>query len=87
MKTFQDLFSELRTKVALKDETSGTYAAVQAGPAAAADLMVKAAESAAKAASDGTESQAAEEVALLLYQVQVLMLAKGLTLSDVNEHL
>lgn len=87
VKTFDDLFTELRAKVALKEETSGTYAAVQEGVHSAGKRVVEEAAEAWMATEHESKERAAEEIAELLYQVQVLMLAKGLTLHDVYEHL
>jgi phosphoribosyl-ATP pyrophosphohydrolase len=39
------------------------------------------------AAEYESDERTAEEISQLLYHLQVLMLAKGLTVSDVNRHL
>ena len=39
------------------------------------------------AAEYETKEELAEEISQLLYHVQVMMIAKGLTLDDVNTHL
>ena len=39
------------------------------------------------AAEYQSDAEAAEEISQLLYHLQVLMIAKGLTLDDVNRHL
>lgn len=87
MKTFDELFAELSEKVAAGDPGSGTVAAVRDGVHAAGKKVVEeAAESWMAAEHEGPE-RTAEEVSQLLYRVQVLMLARGLTLRDVYTHL
>ncbi len=87
MKTFDELFAELSAKVAAGDPASGTVAAVRDGVHAAGKKVVEeAAESWMAAEHEGPE-RTAEEVSQLLYRVQVLMLARGLTLDDVYTHL
>ena len=87
MKTFDGLFAELSAKVAAGDPASGTVAAVRDGVHAAGKKVVEeAAESWMAAEHEGRE-RTAEEISQLLYRVQVLMLARGLTLDDVYAHL
>ena len=87
MKTFDALFAELSAKVAAGDPTSGTVAAVGDGVHAAGKKVVEeAAESWMAAEHEGAE-RTAEEISQLLYRVQVLMLARGLSLEDVYTHL
>jgi phosphoribosyl-ATP pyrophosphohydrolase len=87
VKTFDELFAELSDKVAGDDPTSGTVGAVREGVHAAGKKVVEeAAESWMAAEHEGRE-RTAEEISQLLYRVQVLMLARGLTLDDVYAHL
>jgi len=87
VKTFEELFEELRTKVAAGDPASGTVAAVRAGVHQVGKKVVEeAAESWMAAEHEGPE-RAAEEISQLLYQAQVLMIATGLDLEDVYRHL
>jgi phosphoribosyl-ATP pyrophosphohydrolase len=87
VKTFDSLFAELAAKVAADDPASGTVRAVQDGVHAAGKKVVEeAAESWMAAEHEGPE-RTAEEISQLLYRVQVLMLARGLTLDDVYAHL
>ncbi|TKJ19757.1 phosphoribosyl-ATP diphosphatase [Blastococcus sp. CCUG 61487] len=87
MKTFDALFAELSAKVAAGDEGSGTVAAVRDGVHAAGKKVVEEAAEAWMAAEHESEERTAEEISQLLYRVQVLMLARGLTLDDVYTHL
>ena len=87
MKTFDSLFAELTEKVAAGDEASGTVTAVRDGVHAAGKKVVEEAAESWMAAEHESEERTAEEISQLLYRVQVLMLARGLTLSDVYAHL
>ena len=87
MKTFDELFAELSAKVAAGDPASGTVAAVRDGVHAAGKKVVEEAAEAWMAAEHESAERTAEEVSQLLYRVQVLLLARGLTLDDVYAHL
>ena len=87
MKTFDSLFSELAGKVAAGDPTSGTVTAVRDGVHAAGKKVVEEAAESWMAAEHESSERTAEEISQLLYRVQVLMLARGLTLDDVYAHL
>jgi phosphoribosyl-ATP pyrophosphohydrolase len=87
VKTFEELFEELRTKVAAGDATSGTVAAVRGGVHNIGKKVVEEAAEAWMAAEHEGRERAAEELSQLLYQAQVLMLATGLDLEDVYRHL
>lgn len=87
MKTFDELYRELQQKVADGAAGSGTVQAVQDGVHAAGKKVVEeAAESWMAAEHEGAE-RTAEEISQLLYRVQVLMLARGISLEDVYTHL
>jgi phosphoribosyl-ATP pyrophosphohydrolase len=87
VKTFEQLYEELREKVAAGDPASATVAAVRRGVHSAGKKVVEeAAESWMAAEHEGPE-RAAEEISQLLYQAQVLMLAAGVELKDVYKHL
>ena len=87
MKTFDSLFSELAGKVAAGDPESGTVTAVRDGVHAAGKKVVEEAAESWMAAEHESGERTAEEISQLLYRVQVLMLARGLTLDDVYAHL
>ena len=87
MKSFDELFAELSAKVAAGDPASGTVAAVRDGVHAAGKKVVEEAAESWMAAEFEDEQRTAEEISQLLYRVQVLMLARGLTLDDVYAHL
>ena len=87
MKTFDELFAELSAKVVAGDPASGTVAAVRDGVHAAGKKVVEEAAESWMAAEHESGERTAEEISQLLYRVQVLMLARGLTLADVYAHL
>jgi phosphoribosyl-ATP pyrophosphohydrolase len=87
VKTFDSLFAELAAKVAAADPSSGTVQAVRDGVHAAGKKVVEEAAESWMAAEHESDERTAEEISQLLYRVQVLMLARGLTLDDVYAHL
>lgn len=87
MKTFETLFAELSEKAATRPAGSGTVAALDAGVHAIGKKVVEEAAEVWMAAEHETDERAAEEISQLLYHLQVLMVAKGLTLEDVYRHL
>lgn len=87
MKTFDDLFEELSRKVAQGDPDSGTVRAVEAGIHAIGKKVVEEAAEVWMAAEYQDAEAAAEEISQLLYHLQVMMIARGLTLNDVYRYL
>ncbi len=87
VKTFEGLFAELSDKARKRPAGSGTVAALDAGVHAIGKKVLEEAAEAWMAAEHESDERAAEEISQLLYHVQVLMLARGLTLDDVYEHL
>ncbi|HEY8281739.1 MAG TPA: phosphoribosyl-ATP diphosphatase [Leifsonia sp.] len=87
MKTFDDLFAELSDKAATRPDGSGTVRELDAGVHAIGKKIVEEAAEVWMAAEYETDERTAEEVSQLLYHLQVLLLAKGLTPADVYRHL
>lgn len=87
MKTFDDLYAELAEKARTRPAGSGTVAALEAGVHAIGKKVVEEAAESWMAAEHESDERAAEEISQLLYHVQVLMIARGLTLEDVYRHL
>lgn len=87
MKTFDELFAELSEKARTRPTGSGTVAQLDAGVHAIGKKIVEEAAEVWMAAEYESDADAAEEISQLLYHLQVLMLAKGLTLEDVYRHL
>jgi phosphoribosyl-ATP pyrophosphohydrolase len=87
VKTFDELFAELRDRAANRPEGSGTVAALDAGVHAQGKKVLEEAGEVWIAAEHESDDRLAEEVSQLLYRVQVLMLGRGLSLEDVYRHL
>ena len=87
VKTFDALFAELAAKAVERPEGSGTVAQLDAGVHAIGKKIVEEAAEVWMAAEYESTDAAAEEISQLLYHLQVLMLAKGLSLEDVYRHL
>lgn len=87
MKTFDALFAELSEKARTRPAGSGTVAALDAGVHAIGKKIVEEAAEVWMAAEHESDERAAEEISQLLYHLQVLMIARGLTLEDVYTHL
>ena len=87
MKTFDDLFAELQEKARTRPEGSGTVRELDAGVHAIGKKIVEEAAEVWMAAEYQSDEETAEEISQLLYHLQVLLLAKGLTPADVYRHL
>ena len=87
MKTFDELFAELSEKAVSRPEGSGTVAELDAGVHAIGKKIVEEAAEVWMAAEYQTDQETAEEISQLVYHLQVLMVAKGLTPADVWRHL
>ena len=87
MKSFDALFAELTDKAAARPDGSGTVAALDAGVHEIGKKVVEEAAEVWMAAEHESADRAAEEISQLLYHLQVLMIARGLTLADVYTHL
>ncbi|MDN3312126.1 phosphoribosyl-ATP diphosphatase [Microbacterium oryzae] len=87
MKNFDDLFAELAEKAQTRPEGSGTVTELDAGIHFIGKKIVEEAAEVWMAAEYESDAEAAEEISQLLYHLQVLMLAKGLSLEDVYRHL
>ncbi|MBP6997653.1 MAG: phosphoribosyl-ATP diphosphatase [Phycicoccus sp.] len=87
MKTFDSLYAELADKAVTRPEGSGTVAALDAGVHAIGKKIVEEAAEVWMAAEYEGRDKTAEEISQLLYHLQVLMVATGLTLDDVYAYL
>ena len=83
MKTFDALFTELSTVAAERPEGSGTVRALDAGVHSIGKKIVEEAAEVWMAAEHEGAERTAEEISQLLYHLQVMMIASGLTLDDV----
>lgn len=87
MKTFDELFAELRDRANQRPAGSATVAALDDGVHAQGKKVLEEAGEVWLAAEHESDERLAEEVSQLLYRVQVLMLGRGLSLRDVYRHL
>ncbi|GAA2173359.1 phosphoribosyl-ATP diphosphatase [Agrococcus versicolor] len=86
MKTFDTLFAELAQAVADGRE-GNTLSRVEGGVHSIGKKIVEEAAEVWMAAEHEGDDATAAEISQLLYHLQVLMLAKGLSLQDVYRHL
>jgi phosphoribosyl-ATP pyrophosphohydrolase len=87
VKTFEDLFRELTEKAAQGDDDSRTVQELRGGLHGIGKKIVEEASEVWMAAEHEGRERTAEEIAQLLYHVQVLMLATDLRLEDVYRNL
>lgn len=86
-KTFEDLYAELSAKVAAGDPTSSTVQRVADGVHEIGKKIVEEAAEVWMAAEFQSRDDAALEISQLLYHLQVMMLAVGLTPDDIYQKL
>jgi phosphoribosyl-ATP pyrophosphohydrolase len=86
-KTFEALFAELQRKAADRPPGSRTVELLDAGVHAIGKKVVEEAAESWMAAEHESAERTAEEISQLLYHLQVLMVARGLSLEDVYAHL
>ncbi len=87
MKTFETLWRELNEKASSRPEGSGTVAALDAGIHAMGKKIIEEAGEVWLAAEHESNEALATEISQLLYRLQVLMIARGISLDDVYKEL
>ena len=87
MKTFDELFSELQDRASNRPDGSATVAALDAGVHAQGKKVIEEAGEVWLAAEHESDAALAEEISQLLYRLQVVMLARGLTPQDIYRYL
>ena len=87
MKNFDELFAELSEKALSRPEGSGTVAELDAGVHQIGKKIVEEAAEVWMAAEYQSDTETAEEISQLVYHLQVLMIAKGLSPEDIWRHL
>ncbi|WP_414172353.1 phosphoribosyl-ATP diphosphatase [Clavibacter tessellarius] len=88
MKTFDDLFGEPHPHRRRGGPRGpAPSASLDGGVHAIGKKVVEEAAEVWMAAEHESDDRAAEEISQLLYHVQVMMIARGLTLEDVGRHL
>ena len=87
MKTFETLFAELAEKVDNQAPDSATVAAVNSGVHSIGKKVLEEAGEVWLAAEHEGDEALAEEISQLLYHLQVLMLARQISIADVYRYL
>ena len=87
MKTFDDMYALVAQRAQDRPEGSGTVAELDAGVHFIGKKIIEEAGETWIAAEYEGADRTAEEMSQLLYHLQVMMIAKGLTLEDVYRHL
>ena len=87
MKSFEVLFAELSEKVAAQEPNSATVAAVNAGIHTIGKKVLEEAGEVWLAAEHEGNEALAEEISQLLYHLQVLMIARQISIADVYRYL
>lgn len=87
VKTFESLFTELKEKAQTRPEGSGTVAELDRGVHFIGKKLVEEAAETWMAAEYESDAECQEEMAQLLYHLQVMMIAKGYELNDVYRYL
>jgi phosphoribosyl-ATP pyrophosphohydrolase len=85
MKTFEALFNELQLKATSDESPSNTKELLEQGVHAIGKKIVEEAAEVWMAAEHETKDDLALEISQLIYHLQVLMVAKGLTIADLEE--
>lgn len=87
MKSFDDLWVELSQKAIERPVGSATVAALDAGVHTIGKKIIEEAGEVWLAAEHESDDALAEEISQLLYHLQTLMLARGLTPADIYKFL
>ena len=87
MKSFDELWAQLLRIQIERPTNSGTVAALDAGVHAIGKKVLEEAGEVWLAAEHEGDEQLAEEISQLLYHVQTLMLARGISLEEVYRYL
>lgn len=87
MKSFESLFTELAEKVANQSPDSATVIAVNSGVHSIGKKVLEEAGEVWLAAEHEGNEALAEEISQLLYHLQVLMLARQISVADVYRYL
>ena len=87
MKTFEELFGELRVKAEERPEDSGTVRELDSGIHFIGKKILEEAGEVWIAAEYQSDAELAEEASQLLYHLQCMLIARGLTLADFYRYL
>ena len=87
MKSFEDLWQELDEKIALADPTSGTLKLIDKGVHEIGKKIIEEAGEVWIAAEYQSKQELAIEISQLIYHLQVLAKARGISLEDIYKEL
>ena len=87
MKSFDELWVELSAKAIKRPDGSGTVAALDAGVHSIGKKILEEAGEVWLAAEHESDEALAEEISQLIYHLQTLMLARGLSVTDIYKFL
>ena len=87
MKSFETLWAELSEKAVTRPEGSATVDALDAGIHSIGKKILEEAGEVWLAAEHESDEALAEEISQLIYHLQTLMLARGLSINDVYKFL
>jgi phosphoribosyl-ATP pyrophosphohydrolase len=87
MKTFETLWAELSEKALTRPDGSSTVEALDAGVHSIGKKILEEAGEVWLAAEHESDEALAEEISQLIYHLQTLMLARGLSINDVYKFL
>ena len=87
MTTFESLFNDLSNKAIERPEGSHTVKWLDAGVHTIGKKIVEEAAEVWMAAEHESNERTAEEISQLIYHLQVLMTAKGISLKDLETYL
>ena len=87
MKSFEELWAELNAIAENRPDGSGTVASLDAGIHAMGKKIIEEAGEVWLAAEHETNESLALEISQLIYRLQVLMIARGVSIDDVYREL
>lgn len=87
MKSFDQLWAELADKALSRPEGSGTVSRLDAGVHNIGKKIIEEAGEVWLAAEHESDEALAEEISQLIYHLQTMMLARGLTPEDIYKFL
>ena len=87
MKSFETLWAELSEKAVTRPEGSATVDALDAGIHSIGKKILEEAGEVWLAAEHESDEALAEEISQLIYHLQTLMIARGLSINDVYKFL
>ncbi|MFM2373321.1 MAG: hypothetical protein RJA75_217 [Actinomycetota bacterium] len=85
MKTFESLYTEIQSKLSSTAAESNTKNLLEQGVHAIGKKVVEEAAEVWMAAEYQSKEDLALEISQLIYHLQVLMVAKGISISDLEE--